>query len=72
MKKNRLVDEENDSAKPIQGITFSATTQKKLPSEPDLSPERIMEGATTTTTLLNQILATQQETHQFRDWGINE
>jgi hypothetical protein len=72
MKKNRSVDKRTDPAKPIQGITFSATTQNALSSEPNLSPERIMEGATTTTALLHQILATQEETHRFRDWGINE
>ena len=72
MKKNRSVDKQTDPAKPIQGITFSATTQNTLPGEPDLSPQRIMEGVVTTTTLLSQILATKGETHQFRDWGINE
>jgi hypothetical protein len=72
MKRNRSVGKLTDPAKPIQGITLSDKTENKLPVEPNLSPERIMEGASTTTTLLNQILAQQEETHKFRDWGINE
>jgi len=46
--------------------------EHKLSVESDLSPERMMEGASTTTALLSQILAQQQEFHQLRDWGINE
>jgi hypothetical protein len=72
MKKNRSEDKVTDPAQPIHGITFSDRNQNQLPVEPNLSPARIMDGAATTTTLLHQILAQQEETHQFRDWGINE
>jgi len=72
MKRNRSVGKLTDPAKPIQGVALSDKTKNKLPVEPNLSPERIMEGASMTTTLLNQILAQQEKTHQFRDWGINE
>jgi hypothetical protein len=72
MKKNRSVDKATDPAKSIRGITLSDEKKNKPPVESNLSPERIMDGASTATALLNQILAQQEETHQFRDWGINE
>ena len=72
MKRNRSVGKLSDAAKPVQGITLPDEPENKPPVEPNLSPERIMEGASTTTILLNQILAQQEETHKFRDWGINE
>ena len=72
MKSARLVDAATDPGKPIQGISVSSQKQNELPVESDLSPERIVNGASTTTALLAQILAQQQELHQFRDWGINE
>ena len=72
MKRNRSVGKLTDPAKPVRGITLSDEKENKLPVEPNLSPERIMEGASTTTTLLNQILAQQEKTHQFRHWGIND
>jgi hypothetical protein len=56
----------------MQGITVSSQKEKILPVESDLSPERIVNGVSTTTALLAQILAQQEEPHQFRDWGINE
>jgi hypothetical protein len=54
MKRNRSVGKLTDPAKPIQGITLSDEKENKLPVEPNLSPERIMEGASTTTALVNQ------------------
>jgi hypothetical protein len=72
MKSARSVDTATVPGKPIQGISVSSQKQNELPVESDLSPERIVNGASTTTALLAQILAQQQELHQFRDWGINE
>jgi len=73
MKKNRSVDQASDSAKLIQGITRSDEKENKPPVESfNLSAKRIMEGASTKTALLNQILAQREEFHQLRDWGINE
>ncbi|MGD0261994.1 MAG: hypothetical protein ABSD29_19675 [Verrucomicrobiota bacterium] len=72
MKKKRSVDKATGHAKPIQAITLSDEKQNKLPIEPNLSPDRIMAGASTTTALLNQILAQQEEFHELRHWGINE
>ena len=72
MKSARSIGKAIDSETPIQGITIPAQKQNNLPGESDLSPERIVNGASTTTVLLAQILAQQQELHQFRDWGINE
>jgi hypothetical protein len=72
MKRTRAVNTATDPGKPMQGITVSARKEKMLPVESDLSPERIVDGASTTTALLAQILAQQEQHHQFRDWGINE
>lgn len=72
MKKSRWVDKAIGSGKPIHGIALSPQPENKLPVESDLSPERIVDGASTTTTVLSQILAQREELHQVRDWGINE
>jgi len=73
MKKTRSVDQASGPVKPIQGSTLSEEKENKLPDEAlNLSPGRIMDGASTTTALLNQILAQREEFHTFRDWGINE
>ncbi len=48
-----------------------AAKQVRKASEPlDLSPERISQGASTTTELLTQIL--EREQRLYRHWGINE
>ncbi len=72
MKKSRSVAKALEPAKPIQGITLSDERENTLPVESNLSPERMMEGASATTTLLSQILAQREGLHQLRDWGINE
>jgi hypothetical protein len=38
----------------------------------DLSPERITEGSSDATFLLDQVTAQQDQIHQIRHWGINE
>ena len=73
MKKNRPLGKSPNPAKPVYAVTRSDEKANTLPVEsPDLSPERIMDGASTTTAILNQILAQRGEIHQLRDWGINE
>jgi hypothetical protein len=73
MKKNRSLEKATDLAKPMQGIPFSDEKENKLPEESlNLSPQRIMDGASIKTALLNQILAQREALHQLRDWGINE
>jgi hypothetical protein len=72
MKKSRSVAKAIVPAKPTPGVNLLDEKEHKLSVESDLSPERMMEGASTTTALLSQILAQQQEFHQLRDWGINE
>lgn len=72
MKKNRSLEKATHPAKPIQGITLSDEKGNKLQGDSNLSPERIMDGASTATALLNQILAQREALHQFRHWGINE
>ncbi len=56
----------------MEAITLSDDKGNKLPVEANLSPERIMEGASAKTALLNHILAQQEEFHELRHWGINE
>ncbi len=61
-----------EPAEPSQAQTLSDETEKRVAVESDLSPERITDGASDTTILLNQMLAHRDELHQVRDWGINE
>ena len=72
MKSTRVFDTATNPREPIQGTALLAQEENKFPVESDLSPERIVDGASTTTALLAQILAQQEQHHQFRDWGINE
>ncbi|MND00742.1 hypothetical protein D3C83_194630 [compost metagenome] len=54
-------------------MTPSDKEQDTLPLESlNLSPERITDGASTTTNLLNEILARDENTYRWRHWGINE
>jgi hypothetical protein len=72
MKKSRSVSKAIEPAGPSQAHTLSDDKEKRLAVESNLSPERIMDGASDTTILLNQIHAHREELHQLRDWGINE
>lgn len=72
MKRNRSLETVTDLRKPMEAITLSDDKGNKLPVEANLSPERIMEGASAKTALLNHILAQQEEFHELRHWGINE
>jgi hypothetical protein len=73
MKKNRSLEKATDAAKPNQGIPLSDAKENRLREESlNLSPQRIMDGASTKTALLNQIIAQREGLRQFRDWGINE
>jgi|DewCreStandDraft_4_1066084.scaffolds.fasta_scaffold21068_3 hypothetical protein len=46
--------------------------EKPAAASINLSPERITEGALTTTDLMVGILAQTEQTDQLRHWGINE
>ena len=72
IKKTRSLDKPADRRKPIQRIRLLAQKENNLPVESNLSPEQIMDGASSTTALLNQILAQRAALHQLRDYGINE
>ena len=73
MKRIRSVARPVETSKPVQALTLSDEKENKQPDESlNLSPERVMEGASATTALLNQILAQREGLHQLRDWGINE
>jgi hypothetical protein len=72
MKRTRSVEKAIDPGKPIRGIKLSAQQGNEPPVESNLSPERIVDGASVTTAVLDQILAQRQALHQLRNWGINE
>lgn len=72
MKRNRSLEAVTDLRKLMEAITLSDDKGNKLLVEANLSPERIMEGASVKTALLNHILAQQEEFHELRHWGINE
>ena len=72
MKKSRSGAKAIGSAEPIPQATIVGAGETQLLVESNLSPERMMEGASTTTALLSEILAQQSGPHQLRDWGINE
>lgn len=72
MKKRRSASKATEPEEPSQVGALSGKTEKRLTVESDLTPERIMDGASDTTVLFNQILAHREELHQLRDWGINE
>ncbi len=72
MKKTRRVAQVTESAEPSPEVVVSDEKEDNLSVESNLSPERMMEGASVTTAVLSQILAQREEPHQLRDWGINE
>ena len=72
MKKSRSGAKAIVSVEPIPQATVAGAGETRGLVESDLSPERMMEGVSTTTALLNEILAQQDGPHQLRDWGINE
>ncbi len=73
MKRTRAVGKATEPAKLVPTVSLLEENASSLPDESlSLSPERLMEGASMKTALLNQILAQQPEFHQLRDWGINE
>lgn len=72
MRKSRSTDKAIESAQPIQVLTLRQEKDHEVPSESDLSPDRVMDGASNTAVLLHQILAQREAFHQLRDWGINE
>jgi hypothetical protein len=73
MKKTRSGEKAAHPSKPVQGIPLSDEKEDQLAVESHfLSPKRISEGASTTTPLLEQILAQPEDFHPSRYWGINE
>ncbi len=72
MKKTRALPLANEPVKPGRRMAIANKKEDKFPVQQNLSPDRIMNGASTRTALLNEILAQREEYHQLRDWGINE
>jgi hypothetical protein len=59
--------------KPVEGIPPANEEQDQPPAGPfNLSPERLMDGASTTTAVLTEILQQDKRIDPLRHWGINE
>ena len=68
MKKARAIHKANDPpTKRTAPFRDEETQESRI-----LSTERILDGASTTTSVLNEILAQRDEQLRFRHWGINE
>jgi hypothetical protein len=62
-----------DPAKPVRALAPVTDQQDLLSTSPsNISRERIMDGAATTTELLNEILQRQKQPEPMRHWGLNE
>jgi hypothetical protein len=73
MKKSNHHTKAMDSPKPNRAIAAANETQNLPPVPPlNISRERLMDGASTTTELLSEILQRQKRSESVRDWGINE
>ena len=72
MKKTLSVGKALEPAEPIQGLAVSDEKENQPQVDSNLSPERIEDGASSKTALLEQILARQEEFHEVRYWGLNE
>jgi len=72
MKTTPLNPKRTGTAMPIQRIAPPAVQEKPPVESLNLSPERITDGASTTTHLLTEILERDEKTYHWRHWGINE
>jgi hypothetical protein len=62
-----------DPPKPVQVIPPTNEEQNQPPvGSFNLSPERLMDGASTTTAVLTEILQQDKRIDHLRHWGINE
>jgi len=71
MKTNPSIAKATTSAKPVVPITPEYEAEDALESL-DLSPDRISDRASTTTTVLSEILERDEASYSYRYWGINE
>ena len=73
MNKTRATKTASKTPQPVQVITHEHQDDEQSLADPlNMSPERIMEGASTKTEVLVGILARTEEHHPWRHWGINE
>jgi hypothetical protein len=73
MKTTRLSTETIDPEEPIPQITPSSEAIDALSVERmSLSPERIIDQASTTAQVLSEILERDEGSYHIRHWGINE
>jgi hypothetical protein len=56
----------------VQGHPAKENTRKRKSEALRFSPERIEDGATTTTKVLSAILSQPERSYYSRYWGINE
>jgi len=73
MKKSKPITKAQDRPNPAQLITPDNEKPDLLPVAPFyISRERLMEGTSTTTDVLSEILKRHKETALTRHWGLNE
>jgi hypothetical protein len=73
MKKSNRDSKGPDSAKPVRAAAQATEKEKTQTATPiNISRERIMAGASTTTEVLSEILQHHKRAESVRHWGINE
>ena len=73
MKKSNRSTKALDPPRPTRTIAPVKDKPDLLPVAPvNLSRERLMDGVSTTTEVLNEILQQQKRPEPVRHWGINE
>ena len=73
MKKSNRDSKGPDSPKPVRAAAQATDKEKTQTAAPiNLSRERIIDGASTTTEVLSEILQHHKRAESARHWGINE
>jgi len=73
MKKSNRDSKGPDSPKPVRAAAQATEKEKTQTATPiNISRERIMAGASTTTEVLSEILQHHKRAESVRHWGINE
>ena len=73
MKKSNRSSKALDPTKPVRAMTPADAKHDLLPiSAVNISRARLMDGESTTTQVLNEILQRQKLPDAMRHWGINE
>jgi hypothetical protein len=73
--KKRQLSARSDPPKPVQVAMPTHEEQDQQPkpkSSPNLSPQRVTEGATSKTEIINKILQQDTGLGYLRHWGLND